>query len=545
MASFLEDLAIEALQLFAGHDEANEFLINRLVNRGRNRPHPWSTKNDYISWTGLTDRTYNSRLLREKPYPSTEALGTRRPPLAEVKKLFQTPPTGQRVCRKSTMLFPAFAQYLTDGFLRTQMANKPPFDSGFSEDRKRTTSNHDIDQSPLYGRTAEQTRVLRDMSGAAGKKGKLKSQQINGEEYPLYFYGSDGKPKPEFCDTSGKSILDHPLGADKLPGSPKLFKLFAVGGDRVNSTPQVSMMNILFLREHNRLAGVLEADNPGWDNDRVFETARNIIIVMFIKIVVEEYINHINTSKFKFKADPEAAWSADWNRPNWMTTEFSLLYRWHSLVPETLTWGGAVFNGNDLLLTTEAITSSGLANAFAEISANNATVLGLGNTASFLMTAEEKAVEQARTNNVATYNDYLQAMKMDRADSFEDIVGKFSGSPEGLRRKALADELKRLYGTPDNVEFYVGLFAEPPAENGPVSDLILAMVAMDAFSQALTNPLLSKHIWDNPDNQKLAFTTKGLQAIEGTKTLKDILLRNSTGLGNRFVGMTRADWVRS
>jgi prostaglandin-endoperoxide synthase 2 len=545
MASFLEDFAIEALQLFAGHDEANEFLINRLVNRGRNRPHPWTTKNDYISWTGLTDRTYNSRLLRAKPYPTVEALGTRRPPLAEVVKLFHAAPTGQRICRKSTMLFPAFAQYLTDGFLRTQMANKPPFDSGFPEDRKRTTSNHDIDQSPLYGRTQEQTRVLRDMSGAAGKKGRLKSQIINGEEYPLFLYGADGKVKPEFCGANGKSVLDQPLGADNLPpGSPKLFKLFAVGGDRVNATPQVSMMNVLFLREHNRLAGMLEVDNPGWDSDRVFETARNIIIVMFIKIVVEEYINHINTSKFRFKADPEAAWSADWNRPNWMTTEFSLLYRWHSLVPETLKWGGTVFGGKDLLLDNAGLMASGLATTFAEISANNATVLGLGNSATFLIKAEEKAIEQARTNDVATYNDYREAMKMDRADSFEDIVGKSNEPAEKARRKALADELKRLYGHPDNVEFYVGLFAEPVEENGPVSDLILAMVAMDAFSQALTNPLLSKHIWGNAENQKLAFTTKGLQAIESTKTLKDILLRNSTGLGARFVGMTRADWVR-
>jgi prostaglandin-endoperoxide synthase 2 len=548
MASFLEDLAIEVLRLAAGQDEANEFLINRLCNRARNRPHPWSTKNDYISWTGLTDRTYNARLLRAKPYPAAEALGTRRPPLAEVRKLFEKAPSGQRICRKSTMLFPAFAQYLTDGFLRTQMSNKPPFDSGFSEDRKRTTSNHDIDQSPLYGRTEAQTRVLRDMSGAPGKKGKLKSQQINGEEYPPYFYGADGKPKPEFCDANGKSILDQPLGADRLPNTPnaaRLFKLFAVGGDRVNSTPQVGMMNILFLREHNRLAGMLEADNPGWDNDRVFETARNIIIVMFIKIVVEEYINHINTSNFRFKADPEAAWTADWNRPNWMTTEFSLLYRWHSLVPQKLKWGGTEFDGEELLLDTMTITNSGLATAFAEFSANPATQLGLGNTASFLMTAEEKAVEQARTNNVATYNDYRQVMKMDKADSFEDIVGKSNDPVEKARRKALAAELKRLYGTPDNVEFYVGLFAEAPDENGPVSDLILAMVAMDAFSQALTNPLLSKHVWGNPDNQKLAFTTKGLQAIESTKTLKDILLRNSTGLGSRFVGMTRPGWART
>jgi prostaglandin-endoperoxide synthase 2 len=544
MGSSLQDFAIEALELFAGHDDANKFLINRLVTRARNRPHPWTTKHDYISWTGLTDRTYNARLLRAKPYPPAEAFGTRRPPLADVVKLFQAAPTGQRICPKSTLLFPAFAQYLTDGFLRTQMANDPPFGSG-QEDRRRTTSNHEIDQSPLYGRTQAQTMVLRDMSGAAGKKGQLKSQIINGEEYSPFLFGADGKVKPEFCDASGTPILDQPLGLNSLPpGAPHFATLFAAGGDRANATPQVSMMNILFLREHNRLAKMLEADNPGWDNNRVFETARNIIIVMFIKIVVEEYINHINTSNFRFRADPEVAWKANWNRPNWMTSEFSLLYRWHSLVPETLKWGGTIFSGAQLLLNNAPLIASGLAVSFAEVSANHATALGLGNSASFLIRAEEKAVAQARTNNIASYNDYREAMDMDRADSFEDIVGKSSNAAEKARRKALADELKRLYGTPDNVEFYVGLFAEPLDENGPLPDLILAMVAMDAFSQALTNPLLSKHVWGDKNNRELAFTKKGIKAIEDTKTVKDVLLRNASGLGSRFVGMTRADWRR-
>ena len=41
---------------------------------------------------------------------------------------------------------------------------------------------------------------------------------------------------------------------------------------------QTAMMNTLFLREHNRLAGMLAAKNPTWDDDRLFETARNIII---------------------------------------------------------------------------------------------------------------------------------------------------------------------------------------------------------------------------------------------------------------------------
>jgi prostaglandin-endoperoxide synthase 2 len=545
MGSFLRDFALEALEELAGHDQANRFLINRLVQSARNRPHPWTTKNDYISWTGLTDRTYNARLLRASRYPPADALKTRRPPLMDVVQLFAADPAGQRMSRKSTLLFPAFAQYLTDGFLRTQMANKPPFDGGLAEDRKRTTSNHDIDQSPLYGRNARQTEVLREMGGAPGTKGQLKSQWIGDENFSPFLFGADGKVKAEFCDAQGKCLLDQPLGIDNLPpGAPHFSRLFAVGGDRVNATPQVAMINTLFLREHNRLAKELERDNPGWDNDRVFETARNIIIVMFIKIVVEEYINHINTASFRFSADPEVAWTADWNRPNWMTTEFGLLYRWHSLVPETLSWGGASFGGAALLLNNELLLSSGLAGAFAEVSANKATELGLGNSAGFLMEAEMKAIEQARTNNVDGYNAYRKAMGMDRATTFAQIVGKTKDSDEKARRKALAAELERLYGSPDNVEFYVGIFAEPPDENGPLPDLILAMVAMDAFSQALTNPLLSKHVWGNKENRVLAFTKKGLDSIAETATLKDILLRNSSDLNGRFVGMTQRDWER-
>ncbi len=57
---------------------------------------------------------------------------------------------------------------------------------------------------------------------------------------------------------------------------------------------------------------------------------------MFIKIVVEEYINHIKTFAFRLRALPEVEWAANWNRPNWTKTEFTLLCRWHSLVPQTM-----------------------------------------------------------------------------------------------------------------------------------------------------------------------------------------------------------------
>lgn len=70
------------------------------------------------------------------------------------------------------------------------------------------------------------------------------------------------------------------------------------------------------------------------------------------------------------------------------------------------------------------------------------------------------------------------------------------------------------------------------------------MVAMDTFSQAFPNPRLSKHVWGNEKNRKDTFTQAGIDQIDRTRTLRDLLVRNAPNLGTRFVGMTRADWKR-
>ncbi len=529
--------ALDALDL---DDDVNRLVIDRAVRVARSRPHPWSTKHDYISWSGLTDRSYNARLLPAKPYPDVEAIGTRRPPLAEVMALFKRPDgAGQRLCAKSTGLFPAFAQYLTDGFIRTQLHNDHAL-----IDRRRTTSNHEIDMSPLYGRTPAQTRALRVMDEATGARGRLRSQMIGGEEYPPFLFATDGSLADGFAGPGGEPLLDMPLGLKNASPAGRA-SLFAVGGDRVNAAPQTAMLNTLWLREHNRLAARLETAHPGWDDERVFETARNIVIVMFIKIVVEEYINHINTTEFPLQADPKAAWGAKWNRPNWMTVEFSLLYRWHGLVKETVEWGGVERPGAGMLLDNRLLMAGGLANAFVQISANRTSALGLENSASFLLEAEMSAIAQARLNNVAGYNDYRMAMGLEPARNFAAITGGSDDPAEAARLAGLAARLQALYGDVDNVEFYVGLFAERVEKNGPLPELISSMVAMDAFSQALTNPLLSEHVWGNPNNQRLAFTDMGLDAITASPTLRHVLGRNSQGLGTGFVGMTRPGWRRA
>ena len=514
--------------------KVTSLAVNGLVNRGRNRPHPWSTLTSYVSWRSLTDKRYYARLLpADEQFPTTAAMGTRCPPADEVVKLF--PAEGnQRPCPKSTCLFPAFAQYLTDGFIRTKLDNDDT-----KSRRDQTTSNHDIDLSQLYGRIQDQTFALRLMSNVTGARGRLKCQQINGEEFSPWLMKRDGSGvEVEF------TALDAPLGFDHV--SPRgLLTLFAVGGDRVNAAPQTAMINTLFLREHNRLAGEIGAANSTWTDDRVFETARNSVIVMFIKIVVEEYINHINSSPFKLRARPEVAYRAKWNRSNWITAEFALLYRWHSLVPQAMTWGGESYDGTSTLLDNSLLLECGLVGSFVDVSSNSATELGLGNSASFLRKAELKAVEQGRFNRLASFALYCQAMGKPVPASFETLVGSSSDPVEQTRRSALATRLAELYGNVENLEFYVGLFAEPRTRNSPLPDLVNSMVAMDAFSQALTNPLLSEHIWGNKKNRLGTFTKHGLAAIEATATLRDVLERNGSGLNDRFVALTKKDWKRS
>lgn len=501
---------------------ATHIVVNRAVGSSRTRPHPWSTYAPYITWDGLTDRHYLARHL-----PPAELTGL--PAIADVQKLFQRPPGGQRLSTKSTCLFPAFAQYLTDGFIRTVPTNTA-----------MTTTNHDIDLCPLYGRTRAQTMALRLRDNTAGRRGRLKSQMIGQEEFAPFLFEADGRTiKAEFAELDPPLLVFQQTNPPTQPWPPAdahAATLFAFGGDRANGTPFTAMLNTLLLREHNRLAGELDTGNPGWDDERVFQTARNILIVIYIKLVVEEYINHITPLPFSIGADPSVAWTANWNRPNWITVEFSLLYRWHSALPDTVAWDGGAIDMARFQRDNAPLLAVGLTRAFEIAASQPAGEIGAFNTAVPLMPIEIASIAQARRNKVASYNDYREAFGMARAASFDEITSK----PEA---QAL---LQTLYGTPDQVEFYPGLFAEDLFDKSPLPALLLGMVAVDAFSQALTNPLLSEHVWTQADPAKNwpdAFTSWGRGEIERTHKLRDLLERNCGATPpSGAVEMTQASW---
>lgn len=501
-----------AWKIVQRHSKLERIVNGRLIDSASSkmpyRPNPDSTLADYTSWASLTDRKYWSRhlpALKSVPeYPKAE----------EVAKLFVREEGKFIPSDKSTVLFSYFAQWFTDGFLRSDRAKEP--------DDRRNDTNHEIDLMQIYGLTPDVTKQLRLHEG-----GLLKSQMINGEEYPEYAYDERGEKKSEY-----KLVPDIPtkLATDVTPEMRSKF--FAVGSDTSNLQLGFVLMNVLFFREHNRVARELAARYPEWkdDDDRLFETARNILIVLLIKIVVEEYINHITPYHFLFRANPASFKNPAWYRPNWMAVEFNLVYRWHPLVPPAYRIAGDDVPVMKTLYETQMLTEHGLGQLFEDASNQAAGRIGLFNTDPVLGPVQLWSIDKGRNVRLDSYNAYRALCGYPKVTAFNQI----SGDPKV--QKGLSD----LYDSVDDIEFFPGLYAEDIRPNSVLPSLIGRMVGIDAFSQALTNPLLAPRI-----HTEATFSPAGMQIIKSTNTLSDILHRNIPGDDKRFIGMTRRDWKRS
>ncbi|HEV2774805.1 MAG TPA: peroxidase family protein [Solirubrobacteraceae bacterium] len=502
----------------------NRVAINRLIGRIEPRPNPLSTLMPYTSWASLTERTYSSRHL---PAVSPDAKRPPSPAIEDVARAFLR--DDFVVCRKTTVLFTYFAQWLTDGILRTERDGTRVDRDGkpILRDTTKNESNHDIDVAQLYGLNRKATNQLRT------GRGLLRSQTINGEEYPPYYYMLDedgehvldkhGKPTPH----PDFSELPAPLLPPMAPEAEAEVKktVFAMGTDTSNLG--FIALNVLFLREHNRIAKRLGTEYPAWDDDRVFETARNVLTVLVLKIVVEDYINHINPTYFQFRVAPGSYGDAPWYRQNWVAIEFNLLYRWHCLVPSIFHLDGKPLAVTQLLSNTPLLTSTGLGRLLGAASAQAAGRMCLFNTDSFLVeVAETPSIGQARKAGLASYNDYRRLCRHPPVASFAEI----SSNPK------VQHKLAELYpGGVEDVEFFVGLFAEDLGPNDVLPPLMMTMVAFDAFSQALTNPLLAPRVFNEE-----TFSPAGMKIIKDTSRLSDVVQRNVPAQSEPyFVSMTR------
>ena len=240
-----------------------------------------------------------------------------------------------------------------------------------------------------------------------------------------------------------------------------------------------------------------------------------------LKLVVEEYIRHIGPFDFAIEAVPFIADEERWNRPNQIAIEFNLLYRWHMLVPDQIGDGDDVLTPLDFLNNNPLVISRGLESLVAQCSRERAGRIGLGNTPRFLVdrsnpdrpSLEERTIALMRQARLRSFNDYRESYGLTRMESFAELTS----DPE------LRARLEALYdGDIDRLEWYVGIFAEEYPDYLMMGELLTTMVANDAFTQALTNPVLSRSVFNEQ-----TFSPAGMKIIEETHSLQQILARNS------------------
>lgn len=404
-------------------------LISRVINRlvtnyiatrttARPRPHSlWSSVpkpnapneqgpiTDYTSWPSLTKRIFSGRHLPPAQQSYTDSLPYDAPydfanqKSGAITALFER--RGAMTKDRSSLLFMFFAQWFTDSILRIDPT-----------DRRKNTSNHDVDLCQIYGLTEDTARLLRSM-----KDGKLKSQIINNEEYLDYLCEPDGaggwKVKDCYQDLPYSKQLDAILNG--FPTSRR-EKLYATGLERGNSSIGYVAISTLFMREHNRICAQLKADNPTWDDERLFQTARMINIVLLLKLVVEDYINHISGHKL-FRLDVGFAEEQNWYRTNWITLEFDLLYRWHGLVPDTFKVNNVSYQPDEFRNNNALMEQAGLATIITSASSQAAGRIGLFNTPQFLWGAEYQSIKMSRDFRLRSYNDYREEFGHNRLQS--------------------------------------------------------------------------------------------------------------------------------
>lgn len=316
--------------------------------------------------------------------------------------------------------------------------NRSPFDPETGQTTPRQYVNHVtafIDGSVVYGSDASHALALRTLEG-----GKLKSQMTDvGELLP---FNTDG-------------LINEPAPVDTF---------FIAGDVRSNENIGLTSMQTLWVREHNRIADELAANeyanedlaDPDVDEE-IYQRSRQIVMGLIQNITYNEFL----PSTLGFNAIPTYSGYDDSIDPQ-ISDEFAAAaYR---IGHSTLT--------DELLIGSEG-ESIPLAEAFFRpdiVSVEGIDGILEGLTLQQMQEVDSKVVDavrnflddgpgfdlaainiqRGRDQGLPDYNTLREAIGLERITSFDEMTSN----------ESLAEMFELIYGTPDNADPWIAMIAE-------------------------------------------------------------------------------------
>jgi hypothetical protein len=419
-----------------------------------------------------------------------------------------------------------------EGFTRSTFDPK----TGTSTSNPRQQVNSDtsyLDLSQVYGSTQVVADALRTFSG-----GHLKTSPGNFLPFDNTTYFTPAQI----------AALNMANDAQQVPES----SLYAAGDVRANENIELTALQTLFLRNHNRIADQLHALHPTWSDELLYQEARKLNIAEEEIITYAGYLPAI--------LGPNALPGYNGYNPNvnaGIATEFSTVgFRFgHSLLsnsvgrhqndgtsiadvnpngadvnltedffrPDLINPNGVTVNLIDTNGNPDPHTSSGIGailKADADGAANETDLLlidevrnvlfGIPNAPGTDLAARD--VQRARDDGIGTYNQVRVAYGLPAVTSFAQITSNVT----------VQNELKATYGTVNKIDPFEGMLAEDHLAGADVGPTIQAILAKQ-FA-ALRDG--DRFFYLNE-----SFTPEEVNIIQQGNTLAEVI-QNNTAISN-------------
>lgn len=349
-----------------------------------------------------------------------------------------------------------------------------------------------IDASNVYGSDLERVNALRTLDGS----GQLKTS--DGNLLPFNEFG--------LANAGGPSA-----------------RLFIAGDVRANEQVGLAVMHTLFLREHNRLAVQIAADNPSLSGDEIFQRARQIVSALMQIITYNEFLPIILGSNalmqyrtYNPKLDASIA------------NEFSTAaYRFgHTMLSSQIlrldAQGNAIEQGHlplrDAFFRPDRVINEGglepvLRGLASQISqridsyvVDDIRNFLFGNPGEGGFDLAAVNIQRGRDHGLASYNDTRRALGLTPRSSFAQI------STDPLVQQKLAS----AYNSVEDVDLWVGGLAESHHKEAMVGEVFYYIL-----KQQFERLRDADRFW-----YQRTFSRSELRELEHTK-LSDIIRRNT------------------
>ncbi|XP_053313343.1 eosinophil peroxidase-like [Spea bombifrons] len=370
-----------------------------------------------------------------------------------------------------------------------------------------------IDGSQVYGSDVPVAEKLRNNTNQLGLMAINENFTDNGFAF-LPFDTVSG----DLCITTNSSA-----------GIPCFF----AGDNRVSEQPGLTAFQTLFVREHNRIAAQLHKLNPSWSGETLYEETRKIVGGILQKITYNDWLPLLLGCDTKRVLPPYKSYSE--NVDPTVSNVFTIAFRMgHTLIQPFIYRLGDGYQPympepqvplhKTFFASWMVVTQGGIDPLLRGMIANRAKL----NRQNQLVVDELREhlfefvkrigldlsainMQRGRDHGLPGYNAWRRFCGLSAPRNLNELAFV-------LRNRELAQKFMKLYGTPENIDIWVGGVAEPLVPGGRVGKLLTCLIG-NQFRRARDG---DRFFYENPS----VFTTAQKKSIEQV-TLARVICDNT------------------